>query len=150
MSLQMMNDMKFTTAGEYMETNPLALFNKQKDEAQTRIEELLQQELQDEDGYPTEAALEIISIWHWSEPKGWFDTIKSLWWMPDWGWKEQLAMDEITVKEEYSYYISTGGWSGNESIIAAMQKNEMMWHLNWVQSRRGGHYIFQLRELKDD
>jgi hypothetical protein len=145
-----MNDMKFTTAGEYMETNPLALFNKQKDEAQTRIEELLQQELQDEDGYPTEAALEIISIWHWSEPKGWFDTIKSLWWMPDWGWKEQLAMDEITGKEEYCYYISTGGWSGNESIIAAMQKNEMMWHFNWVQSRRGGHYIFQLRELKDD
>jgi len=24
-----------------------------------------------------------------------------------------------------------------------------MWHLNWYQSRRGGHYVFQLKEFKD-
>jgi len=48
------------------------------------------------------------------------------------------------------YNISTGGWSGNESIIHEMQENSMMWHLNWVQSCRGGHYIFELREFKDE
>jgi hypothetical protein len=51
-------------------------------------------------------------------------------------------------KPKHRYYISTAGWSGNESIIYAMQENNLMWSLNWVQSRRGGHYIFEL-ELED-
>jgi hypothetical protein len=25
----------------------------------------------------------------------------------------------------------------------------MMWHLNWVQSRRGGHYIFELKDFDE-
>ena len=46
-------------------------------------------------------------------------------------------------------YISTAGWSGNESIIYAMQNNKsMLWNLTWVQSRRGGHHIFELKEYK--
>lgn len=42
---------------------------------------------------------------------------------------------------------STGGWSGNESIIGAMQKNRMVWNFLWEQSRRGGHYVFDKRAL---
>jgi len=26
----------------------------------------------------------------------------------------------------------------------------MMWYLNWVESRRGGHYIFELKEFNDE
>jgi hypothetical protein len=40
--------------------------------------------------------------------------------------------------------ISTAGWSGNESLIRAMEKNSFMWATTWVQSRRGGHYIFEI------
>jgi len=113
------------------------------------IEKLKEQELLDEDGYPTEAALDIVETWHWYDARGWFGFIKSIWWYPDWGWDEgeephEYRKDEIV----YRYNISTGGWSGNESIIRAMQKNEMMWHLNWVQSRRGGHYIFELKDFE--
>jgi hypothetical protein len=25
-----------------------------------------------------------------------------------------------------------------------------LWHLNWVQSRRGGHFIFELHEFPDE
>ena len=39
-------------------------------------------------------------------------------------------------------YISTGGWSGNEDLIGAMQNNAMLWIMTWVSSRRGGHYTF--------
>ena len=68
--------------------------------------------------------------------------------MPDWGWTEEDAIDEVFDKKVRRYKISTGGWSGNESIIHSMQKADFMWNLNWVQSRRGGHYIFELKEYK--
>lgn len=109
----------------------------------------------DDDGYPTDDALEIIKLWHWDDARGWFKFIESLWAYHDWGWKEKDEPHEWEDLKQYKdktvhrYYISTAGWSGNESIIRAMQKNDFMWHLNWVQSRRGGHYIFELREFDD-
>ena len=116
-----------------------------------RVKHLDNTEYLDEDGYPTEAALELIATWHWCDSKGWLDFIKSIWWASDWGWTEGVGEhDWDKDKEVYRYSISTGGWSGNESIIRAMQKNNMQWHLNWVQSRRGGHYIFELRDSGDD
>lgn len=114
------------------------------------IDKLMEEELLDEDGYPTEAALTIVEEWHWSDAKGWFDFIKSIWHLASWGWSEGDAIDDATGKKAYCYYISTAGWSGNESIIGAMQRNDFMWHLNWVQSRRGGHYIFELKEYDDE
>lgn len=112
-------------------------------------------ELQDDDGYPTEAALKAIEIWHWDDAKGWFKFIEDLWAYRSWGWKEVDGPHEWSDLEQYKdkvvhrYYISTAGWSGNESIIGAMQDNSMMWHLNWVESRRGGHYIFELKEFDE-
>lgn len=108
----------------------------------------------DEDGYPTENALKLISVWHWSDAKNWFEFIKSIWAYRDWGWTETVGgVDEFTDQElepgTIRYHISTAGWSGNESIIHAMQKADMLWSLNWVQSRRGGHYIFELREIDE-
>ena len=106
----------------------------------------------DEDGYPTEEALQIVESWHWSDPKGWFDFIRNIWHLQSgYTWCEDEEDHEYREnKTVYRYKISTAGWSGNESIIRAMQKNDMMWTLNWVQSRRGGHYIFELNEFKDD
>ena len=108
-------------------------------------------EFLDEDGYPTENALEIIRRYPFTLPeRKLFEFIHSIWWMPDWGWKECEVIDEVTNERSYAYYISTGGWSGNESIIQAMQENKwMFWSLTWQQSRRGGHYIFQLRNEDD-
>jgi hypothetical protein len=106
-------------------------------------------EMLDDDGYPTDAALDIIQLWHWNDAKGWFKFIEDLWYMRDWGWTEGMVKDKEDEEEStYQYHISTAGWSGNESIIAAMQNNGMMWRLNWVQSRRGGHYIFELKEFE--
>jgi len=70
------------------------------------------------------------------------DFVHSLWHWPDWGWKE-LATDDRTT-----YDISTGGWSGNEELIGAMRENFMFWSMCWVSSRRGGHYIFEVRPIK--
>lgn len=118
-------------------------------EKKARVEELLKHEMLDEDGYPTDEALEAIQLWHWDDARGWFDFIHSIWHLKSWGWHEGEAIDEITNEKAWHYDISTAGWSGNESIIRAMQKNDWMWHLNWVQSRRGGHYIFELKEFEE-
>ncbi len=56
------------------------------------------------------------------------------WWMPEWGTK--IAGRRLDLH--------TGGWSGNESIMAALEKNTMFWITCWVQSRRGGHYTFEI------
>lgn len=108
-----------------------------------RIQEYLEMDLLDEDGYPTDAALNVIKLWSWDDSKGWFEFIKSIWWMPDWGWHEkEEEHDWDKGKFVYRYYVSTGGWSGNESIIRAMQENHLLWKLRWYSSKRGGHYVF--------
>lgn len=105
----------------------------------------------DEDGYPTDAALDVIRLWHYIDAKGWFKFIENLWMYHDWGWKEKIEPHDYKDKLVKRFYVSTAGWSGNESIIRAMKQNEnMMWTLNWVQSRRGGHYIFELKEFDDE
>ena len=118
----------------------------------TRVQEILDgADFVDEDGYPTENALEAIEIWHWDDARNWFKFIESIWYFHDWGWREEdEPHDWDKNKIVHRYYISTAGWSGNETIIRAMQKNIMMWQLNWVQSRRGGHYIFELKEFNDE
>ncbi len=111
-------------------------------------------EFLDEDGYPTDDVLTLIEIWHWSDTKGFFDFIKSIWHLADWGWYEEDGGKDLFLNEElttdiHRYHISTAGWSGNESIIRSMQKNIWLWHNCWVQSRRGGHYIFELKTETD-
>ena len=104
----------------------------------------------DADGYPSEAALEIIEKWHWDDIPEWFMFIEDIWYLRTWGWATELEPhDYLKDKQVRRYHISTAGWSGNESIIKAMQQNFMLWSLTWVQSRRGGHYIFELKEFEE-
>lgn len=108
-----------------------------------------EEDMLDEDGYPTADALWCVMHWPWDDSAGWFKFIESIWWMADWGWHEKIAAD-WDDKDVLQYHIATGGWSGNESIIEYMQKNTMLWHLTWVQSRRGGGYIFEKKVFEDD
>ena len=91
----------------------------------------------DKDGYPTESTLDAIRSWDVTT-----DGIQSLiefciqaWYGPDMTYKN--------ASDEYEFH--TGGWSGNESIIEAMQENRLFWALSWYSSKRGGHYLFKLQ-----
>ena len=97
----------------------------------------------DSDGYPIEGELEQIRKWDGQDPSGWFAFIRSCWWAADWGWTEFEGTDDLK-RWQRIYLISTGGWSGNESIISAMQKNFVLWALSWHQHRRGGHWEFRV------
>lgn len=119
-------------------------YKKDRAEKDARIKHLFAfEELLDEDGYPTGASLEIIKIWGHEDIIGWFEFINSLWHLRSWGWAEKDEPYEHDEKRMVRrYYISTAGWSGNETLIKAMQES-FLWHLVWVESRRGGHYIFE-------
>lgn len=82
--------------------------------------------------YPTEQQLKDIEEWPTGQWADLIEFVKSIYWrkeMINW-----IGDDTIAV--------STGGWSGNESIIGALKRNRVFWAMCWQQSRRGGHYIF--------
>lgn len=111
------------------------------------IIDLMLRDMLDENGYPTEAALTIIELWDFEDVVGWFDFIQGLWHHRTWGWHEDVANHEWKKNTDvYRYDISTAGWSGNESLIRAMESNIMLWAMTWYRSQRGGHYIFE-REI---
>ena len=85
--------------------------------------------------YPTSYELKRIEKWPHTEGfKELLEYVKSIWWEPGWGWKQSGR----------KYWISTGGWSGNEELIGAMHNNFIFWSQCFVQHRRGGHYILEI------
>lgn len=101
----------------------------------------------DEDGYPTEEELKKIETWEFqkgADIRGFMEYIRPLWSYPD-RFSCKPSKD-IMGKPCLEYYLSTGGWSGNENIIEAMEKNTIFWMMCWKQSQRGGHYLFEIRE----
>lgn len=92
----------------------------------------------DGDGYPTEATIKRIITWPYTDMQGLVEYVRSLWYWP-----------VYARRRGRRYSFSTGGWSGNESLIYALEKNFLFWSLCWESSRRGGHYEFELPEIKD-
>jgi hypothetical protein len=105
----------------------------------------------DADGYPTKAELRRIRHWQCLPAEGVFDFegllhyVATIWWHPDlWTIRKRRERAGGRGKLIRRYSVSTGGWSGNEEIINALQDNRSFWWICWTESRRGGHYEFQV------
>lgn len=91
----------------------------------------------DEDGYPTDELLGRIKAWpHTASYADLMELVAA-----NWNWRDMMF-----DRDGDRYAISTGGWSGNEDLIRAMQRNRIFWMTCWVSSRRGGHYEFEVRD----
>lgn len=85
------------------------------------------------DEYPSEEDLARIEAWPFDDVNEAFDFVQTIWhWRPS-----------GIAKEDGVLYLATGGWSGNESIIAAMRSNIGIWS-RWICSSRGGAHEFEL------
>lgn len=96
----------------------------------------------DELGYPSEEALDEIQKWPIGE--NWnmlLARVEELW-----SYESYVSRDE---EKEHNKHIShwrfvTGGWSGNESLIGALQENRLFWRTCWWLSQRGGAHEFKV------
>lgn len=65
------------------------------------------------------------------------ELIRENWWSADWGYK-------LTGKRVLRLELHTGGWSGNEEVISALQRNFIFWAMCWRKTEAGGHYYFRI------
>ena len=94
--------------------------------------------------YPTESELTILREWDCARPVEEFvDFLRSCWWYPERQMRLRDGVNTLLRERVKRLFLDTGGWSGNEEIIGALQENVILWAFYWVQSRRGGHYIFE-------
>jgi len=99
----------------------------------------------DADGYPTDDFLEYIRTYNPHENGGFEELLGAI--QQGFRWSDR----QIHIKRAYdgkqTVLISTGGWSGNESIIYALKGNVYFWTY-WRQTNAGGHYKFRIPVAK--
>jgi len=96
--------------------------------------------------YPTERQLKTIQEWDClKEPVlELLDYVYDIWWAQEWGFVKKNGRTQVHKKKCIKLELHTGGWSGNEDIIYALQANPSFWMLFWQKSVRGGHYYFEI------
>jgi len=94
----------------------------------------------DENNYPDEASLKEIKEWNILEQgiEKLLDLIED-----NTNWASRQI--ERRGKKIIRYVYHTGGWSGNEDVIAALHCNFLFWSMFWIKSTRGGHYYFRIK-----
>ena len=108
----------------------------------------------DSDGYPTHETLTRIACWPYAtqkerlkylagelenvlpfDPAGWLEFCRKAW-----HWPNRVSESS---RQPGRWRFHTGGWSGNEMVIDAMEDNTHLWSICAVSWRRGGHYVFE-------
>ena len=105
------------------------------------------------DGYPTKECIEFIRRFRFNSKDAMplsLSSVESLLncieencrWI-DFSIGYELGLDVCERNFVVKFYYSTGGWSGHEELIEELKKT-WFWYFCWEQSRRGGHYIFEI------
>jgi hypothetical protein len=92
------------------------------------------------DGYPEEETLERIA--RWRRAQGFENLLLGI--IP--AFENMGIYCAFYHNKHLQYNLSTGGWSGNEQIIRALELNKKFWSSCWLQSKRGGHFQFTVKK----
>lgn len=91
--------------------------------------------ISDKTGLPTDEFLEALRTWPIGTYSAMLADVSRAW------------QHSVDVQQRGTLYkFDTCGWSGNEDIIEAMRDNAEFWRTCWVQSRRGGKYVFEVMQ----
>jgi hypothetical protein len=107
-------------------------------------------ELTDED-YPTDEALARIRT---APPREALELAERAWHWDGWASRELRPEERAVVTndvDEGAEFVrfATGGWSGNESIIAALDDNWPVAVMCWRLTARGGLHIYEMPKAVD-
>ena len=92
-------------------------------------------------GYPDESILRKIKRWDGKDVE-----IMIGWIMEAWnGTYGSLFLFEGSKKKKLT--LITGGWSGNEDVMSAINKNMFFDMLFWQMSKRGGLHEYEIYEV---
>lgn len=104
-----------------------------------------------DDGYPHDIEIQRIREWPQKTVGDVVDLmnyVKRRWKYPNY-WEEDVIEEYGQLQREYT--ISTGGWSGNEHLIHALETDQLdqpridTWNvLAPYKWQRGGHYVYRL------
>lgn len=105
----------------------------------------------DRDGYPSDETLDRIERWPVAQQvdgvRTCLDFVVEAWDTRYGSVHRTLMVTEQAFlapdANETFIRFATGGWSGNESLIHALQRNHIVHGLTWVMSRRGGLHIYR-------
>jgi hypothetical protein len=109
--------------------------------AKLAYDTLLPADVLDDEGYPTDKFLKWVEKFNPLEHQllNFLNVLFENWCHGNCGYK---------LKKKYAGYCSlelhTLGWSGNESLIRALEANLYFFLLYWKKTERGGHYYFSL------
>lgn len=92
-------------------------------------------DLLDDDGYPTDEAIAYIEQFR-GTPQHLTTLVADLWHLIDVTPVTNPDTGAVTVE------LITGGWSGNESIVSALDQTAYRW-LGWQSSERGGRHVYE-------
>ena len=98
----------------------------------------------DSEGYPDEKTLRLVRHYSGSALE-FFRALKTGWKHGESGVRENLNARDLCGHRIVRFQLHTWGWSGNEELINAMERNLMLQMLTWEQSRRGGHYVYEFK-----
>lgn len=60
-------------------------------------------------------------------------------------WNHDMGVVRVTDDGKQWTFI-TGGWSGNEEILEELDRHQTARHMLWLESHRGGKYVYGVRE----
>lgn len=94
-----------------------------------------------DNGYPHEIELQRIRTWPMDDFRALMEYVRLRWKYADMGgWRQRGDR----------FRLATGGWSGNESLIGALESNWGFRALCGLSWHRGGLYFFDVREWDDN
>jgi len=102
----------------------------------------------DADGSPSADTLDAIEQWRHDDPNGCLEFVKAAW--RDRGRADhdltagEAAVVRATTGERF-LRLATGGWSGNEALLFALDHNVLVTLVTWRLSAAGGLHIYRYR-----
>lgn len=100
----------------------------------------------DEDGYPSDemvANLSLVEVKTWDDCEVILEALQHNWRWPSYFERAPRRRRHAgDLRPTRLWRVSTGGWSGHEALLGALERNFMFWVLAYRSHTRGGHYVF--------